>query len=70
MEPVRWRRLRQLFELAEALEPADLSTFLDRECGQDVELRRPDAQRIAPEDVFVRSNDFNVERVGHKGIDS
>jgi len=40
MEPEGWLRLRELFAAAVLLAPAERASFLDRECGDDTELRR------------------------------
>ena len=40
MEPERWQRLRELFEAAVGLGPAERSSYLERACGGDAELRR------------------------------
>ena len=36
----QWARLEALYHAAAALPPAERSAFLDRECGDDPELRR------------------------------
>ena len=40
MNPERWQRVKQLLEASIALEDSERSSFLDRECGDDAELRR------------------------------
>ncbi len=39
MEPQRWQRLRELFDAASELTPAEREAFLDSECRDDVELK-------------------------------
>jgi len=40
VNPERWQQLRELFYRALEQDPADRPAFLDKECGQDTELRR------------------------------
>ena len=40
MNPERWQRVKQLLDQAIALADSERSSFLDRECGNDLELRR------------------------------
>jgi serine/threonine protein kinase len=39
MNPERWQRVKQLLDQAIALADSERSSFLDRECGNDAELR-------------------------------
>jgi serine/threonine protein kinase len=47
MNPERWQHVKQLLEASIALEDSERSSFLDRECGDDAELRREVASLLA-----------------------
>src|SRR5262245_61180108 len=49
--PVESRSLKELFLAALAVAPAERATWLDRECGQDVELRRRVELMLAAHDT-------------------
>lgn len=40
MKPERWQRIEHLFLAARGLDAGERSALLDRECADDVELRR------------------------------
>jgi len=40
MEPERWAKIESLYHSAAALQSVERSTFLERECCGDIELRR------------------------------
>jgi len=39
VDPTRWSRVQSIFDAASELEPGARPAFLDRECGEDAELR-------------------------------
>lgn len=50
MNPDRWEKISELFHAASELEPAQLEAFLDRECGDDEELRAEVLSLLAASD--------------------
>ena len=40
MTPTRWKRIKDLFAAASDLPPSGRPAFLERECGQDHEMKR------------------------------
>ncbi len=53
MNADRWQRLEQLFHDVEALPPAERGPYLDRECSQDLSLRREVENLLASSDTGI-----------------
>ncbi len=62
MDPERWRRLKELFEGALALDPAERDEYLERRCSGDAALRREAGALLAN---YESGDDF-LERPAHE----
>ncbi len=63
MKPDRWRKVDELFEAALEREPQARAAFLDKACGDDVELRREVEKMLSFEkqaEDFIQTDVFDV----------
>jgi eukaryotic-like serine/threonine-protein kinase len=66
MEPERWKRLQEIFQAAQSLNPHARSTLLDRACVSDEALRREVESLLAADDRAV--DDFLQNDVATLGM--
>jgi serine/threonine protein kinase len=66
MNPERWQRVKQLLDQAIVLEESERSSFLDRECGNDADLRREIDSLLASHDEagtgFLKAPAINLPK--------
>ena len=63
MKPDRWRKVDELFEAALEREPHSRAAFLDKACGDDVDLRREVEKMLSFErqaEDFIQTDVFDV----------
>ena len=63
MKPDRWRQVDKVFEAALELDLADRPAFLDKACGNDLELRREVEKMLKFDEQatdFIEDDAFSV----------